>query len=93
MYLVSCPTLEHLDVADSSQTVDSIRYLLYILREDIGSPNNLKVLDISRVVPTSTIYQYNPEDHAINIALMLKVLLSSLSLFVIKFCRLRQIQN
>lgn len=77
MYLVSCPTLEHLDVADSSQTVDSIRYLLYIIREDIGSPNNLKVLDISRVVPTSTIYQYNPEDHAINIGLMLKVQLTN----------------
>lgn len=73
MFLVSSPTLEHLDIGDSSQTVDSIRYLLYIIREDIGSPNNLKVLDISRIVPASPIYQYNPEDHAINIGLMLKV--------------------
>lgn len=73
MFLTSCPTLEHLDVADSSQTVDSIRYMLYIIREDIGSYNNLKVLDVSRIIPSSPIYQYNPEDHAINIGLMLRV--------------------
>lgn len=84
MLLIACPTLEHLDVGDSGQTLNTIQYILYIIREDIGYTNNLKILDVSRIVPNSAFYQYDPQDHAIDIGLMLKVNITLVELHVQK---------
>ncbi|GJQ84961.1 hypothetical protein Trydic_g562 [Trypoxylus dichotomus] len=66
-------TLKHLDLGDSDQTLSSIPHLCSVLREDIGKNKTLEVLDISRVIPPSEYYQYNPGHLAEQLGNMLKV--------------------
>ncbi|KAI4465838.1 leucine-rich repeat-containing protein 34 [Holotrichia oblita] len=65
-------TLKHLDLGDSDQTLSSIPYLCSVLREDIGANRTLQVLDISRLIPTSEYYQYDPGHLAEQLGNMLK---------------------
>lgn len=73
MILGASKTLKHLDVGDTDQTVGGIQYFLSMIREDIGTNNTLKVLDISRIIPQVPLYQYDPQDLAYTIATTLEV--------------------
>lgn len=73
MLLGDNSTIEHLDMGDSDQTIGSCMYFMTILREDIGTNKTLKVLDISRIIPTSPHATYNPGFVAEAVGNMLKV--------------------
>lgn len=66
-------TIQHLDVGDTDQTLSSIPYICTVLREDMGANKTLQVLDLSRIIPTSEYYQYDPGHLAEELGNMLKV--------------------
>lgn len=72
MHLGASSTLRHLDVGDTDQTVGGVQYFLSMIRDDIGTNKSLKVLDISRILPDAPMYQFDPQDLAHTVGMMLK---------------------
>lgn len=64
----------NLDVGDTDQTLSTVQYFMQTLREDIGTNSSLRVLDFSRFIPMSKMYQYEAAHLAENVGEMLKVL-------------------
>lgn len=73
MILGSSESLKYLFAGDTDQTIGGILYFISMIRGDVGTNNTLKVLDVSRIIPDTDTYQYNPEILALNMGLMLKV--------------------
>ncbi|CAG9855901.1 unnamed protein product [Phyllotreta striolata] len=61
------PTLEILDIAETDQTLESIESLLIIIEA-----SNIKVLDISRIIPNSYYTKYNQATLADDLSIALK---------------------
>ncbi|KAJ8948924.1 hypothetical protein NQ314_008326 [Rhamnusium bicolor] len=62
-----CPTLLHIDIAETDLTLDSIESILIVIE---GS--TLKILDISRIIPKSYYTKYDPATLADDLAVVLK---------------------
>lgn len=73
MLLGENETIQHLDVADSDQNLASFMYFMSVLRPDYGTNSTLKVLDLSRIIPYSSMSQTNSGALAEGVGNMLKV--------------------
>lgn len=67
-----CPTLEHLDVGDCELTMGGLMHVLTPLQNNVGAPA-LKVIDLSRPIPDSEMYQYPPAHMAESVGLIMRV--------------------
>ncbi|XP_044729724.1 leucine-rich repeat-containing protein 34-like [Chrysoperla carnea] len=72
LLLATNPILEHLDLAETDQTLSSLAFITTSLREDRGFNKNIKVLDISRIIPSFIRSQYQSGHLAETIGDMLK---------------------
>lgn len=59
MFVAKCDSLLHLDIAETDQTLSSIQYYIQILNKHYKTASHLRVLDISRIIPTSNRYPYD----------------------------------
>ncbi|XP_056629845.1 leucine-rich repeat-containing protein 34-like [Diorhabda sublineata] len=63
-----CPTLVLIDIAETDQTLESVESILIVTEA-----SNLKVLDISRIIPNSFYSRYNKSTLADDLSVALKL--------------------
>ncbi|KAJ8977928.1 hypothetical protein NQ317_002902 [Molorchus minor] len=76
-----CPTLVHLDIAETDQILESIECILIVCER-----STLKYLDISKIIPLHHYTKYDPSILADNLAVVLKLNETLLELHMQKCC-------
>lgn len=71
MLVAKSDSLLHLDIAETDQTLSSIQYYIQILNKHYKTASQLRVLDISRIIPTSNRYPYDSAHLAASLGNML----------------------
>lgn len=61
LYLNTNEYVEYLDIAETDQTLSSIAYFMKILNYEQGENKTIKILDLSRIIPSFNRYNYNDE--------------------------------